>query len=258
MADEPHWDVHDGDGPHLLLIHGFLSSRAQWRPNIAALSAVCRPVTMELYGHGRSPSPTAADRYQAHHYAAAIDAIREQLGAATWFVCGYSLGAALSIRYALDYPQRLGGHVFTNSTSAFADAKLIASWSDAEPAHRVRAGGTAAVAGLAAHPRHARRLPKPIRAALLEDAELIDPGGVANTLEYTLPTASARDAIRHNQAPTLLVHGRLERRFAAHRAHAAATMPGLTVVDVDAGHAVNLQAADAFNAAATAFITEHR
>ena len=43
-----YYDVHDGTGPYVLLVHGFLSSRAQWRPNLAALASVMRPVVVEL------------------------------------------------------------------------------------------------------------------------------------------------------------------------------------------------------------------
>ena len=32
-----HVDVHDGNGPYLLLVHGMLSSRVQWMPNLDAL-----------------------------------------------------------------------------------------------------------------------------------------------------------------------------------------------------------------------------
>lgn len=260
MADAPHWEVCDGDGPYLLLIHGFLSSRAQWRPNLAALGEVCRPVPMELYGHGRSPAPTASERYEAGGYAAAIDAIREELRADTWFVCGYSLGAAISIRYALAHPRRVRGHVFTNSASAFADQALAGAWRAGarESAERIRAGGLAAVERIAVHPKRARRLPGPVRDALLADAARIDPLGIAAAIEHTMPTASVRSHLERNTRPALLVCGRFEKRFAAHRAFAEKTMPRLSVVEVDSGHAVNMQAADAFNRAVSEFIVEHR
>ena len=58
-----YYEVHDGDGPHLLLVHGILCSRALWMPNLEALSTVARPVVVELFGHGRSPSPEDADAY---------------------------------------------------------------------------------------------------------------------------------------------------------------------------------------------------
>ena len=260
MASGPYWEAHSGEGPYLLLIHGFLSSRAQWQPNLTALSAVCRPVVMELYGHGRSPSPTEAGCYQTTSYAGAIDAIREALGADTWFVCGYSLGAAISIRYALGYPQRIRGHIFTNSASAFAEPRLADAWraNARESAQRIRDGGATALERIAVHPRRAKRLPKALHAALVADAARIDPEGIANAMEHTMPTASVRADLRANAKPALLVCGRFEKRFAAHRAYAQATMPHLAIADVDSGHAVNMSAAEGFNAAVAAFITAHR
>ena len=256
---EPYWEVHAGRGPYLLLIHGFLSSGAQWQPNIAALGEVCRPVTLELYGHGRSPAPRVAEHYRTSRYADVIDQIRERLDADSWFVCGYSLGAALSIRYALRFPHRILGHIFTNSASAFADSSLGDAWraNARESAARIRAGGRAAVERIAVHPKRAKRLPPDVHAALVADAARIDPEGIANAMECTMPTASVRDELKHNKKPALLICGRFEKRFAPHRQHAEAVMPHLTVADVDSGHAVNMAAADAFNHHVTAFITAH-
>ena len=53
-----------GTGPYLLLVHGFLSSRAQWRPNLEGLRRFCRPVVVELWGHGRSPTPDDPEAYR--------------------------------------------------------------------------------------------------------------------------------------------------------------------------------------------------
>ena len=168
----PHWELCGGDGPYLLLIHGFLASRAQWRPNLDALRRVCRPVLLELYGHGRSPAPSTGSCYQTASYAAAIEAIRGQLGVEDWFVCGYSLGAAVSLRYALTFPNRVRGHVFTNSASAFAEPSQVDSWrSNArQSADAIRRGGRDAMERLAVHPRRARRLPPDVHKALLADA----------------------------------------------------------------------------------------
>lgn len=255
-VEGPHWEVHPGRGPYLLLVHGFLSSRAQWAPNLAPLSAFCRPVTLELYGHGRSPSPAEGVHYDTRAYARFIDGLREELRADRWYVCGYSLGATVTIRYALTYPERLHGHIFTNSASAFAERRLTADWREnaRASAARLRAGGREAVDRIAVHPRRARRLPPDLYDALVADAERIDPEGIAMAMEHMMPTASVRAELGANTRPALLVCGRFEKRFAPNRDYAAATMPHLAIVDVDAGHAVNMTAADEFNAAVEAFI----
>ena len=76
-----YFDVHDGQGPHLLLVHGFLSSRAHWLLNLDALSTFCRPVVVELLGHARSPTPEDPAPYAPVAYVAEFEAIRETIGA---------------------------------------------------------------------------------------------------------------------------------------------------------------------------------
>ena len=256
----PAWDVHPGTGPYLLLVHGFLSSRAQWSPNLEALGAVCQPVVMELYGHGRSPSPEDGESYTPVSYLTAMEEIRAALGAESWFVCGYSLGGALTIRYALTYQNRVRGHIFTNSMSAFADPVLMRHWAKNSQASsdRIRHNGLAAIEQIAVHPKRARRLPKDIYDALVRDAQLLDPAGIANTLQFTTPQATVRLDIGANRVPALLACGHFEARFRPHREYAEANMPHLKVVEIDTGHAVNMQAADQFNRAVVDFISSHR
>lgn len=253
----PCWEVHPGNGPFLLLVHGFLCSRAQWVPNLEPLRAVCRPVVMELYGHGRSPSPEDVSAYAPESYVAAMDAIRAELGAASWFIGGGSLGGALALRYALTRPEVVQGVIFTNSMAAFAPTDQVSQRTEegARSAERVRMGGMDEIDRIRVHPRHARRLPREIHEALLEDARQLDTEGVANTVSHTTPRASVRDELGAVRVPALLACGRFERRFQPHRDFAAARMPGLAVVDMDAGHAVNMQAAGQFNRAVIDFLS---
>ncbi|MDE0224314.1 MAG: alpha/beta hydrolase [Gammaproteobacteria bacterium] len=254
----PWWEAHPGSGPFLLLVHGFLCSRAQWTPNLEALGAVCRPVVVELYGHGRSPSPEDVRAYAPASYVRALDAIRAELGAESWFVGGGSLGGALALRYALSRPEVVRGVAFTNSMAAFAPTDQVGQRMEegARSAERVRMGGMEEIDRIRVHPRHARRLPREIHEALLEDARRLDPAGVANTVRYTTPRASVRDDLAAIRVPALLACGRFERRFRPHRDFAAARTPGLAVIDMDAGHAVNMQAADQFNRAVIDFVSD--
>jgi pimeloyl-ACP methyl ester carboxylesterase len=253
---ELHCDVHEGEGPYLLLVHGILSSRVQWEPNLAALSRVTRPVVVELWGHGRSPAPAEPGFYHPDAYVAAFESLRQSLGASHWIVCGQSLGATLTLRYALDHPERLLAQVFTNSTSALADPEWVAGVraGGAQQADAIEQGGRAVLEKIPLHPLHARRLPPPLREALVADAALLDPRGVAHTIRYTVPEAPVRDRAETNRVPTLLVCGERDVRFQAQRRFAERHLPQLEVVAVDAGHAVNIEAADAFDAAVTEFV----
>ncbi len=120
------YDVHGDRGPFILFVHGLLSSRAQWRPNLDAFLPQYRPVVVELLGHGRSPSPDDPARYTPAGYGEAFERIRSDVGAERWYIVGQSLGASLTLRYALDHPSRVIAQVFTNSSSALADDSFAA------------------------------------------------------------------------------------------------------------------------------------
>ncbi len=254
-----HCEIHDGHGPHMLLVHGMLSSRAQWQPNLAALSRVCRPVVVELLGHGRSPAPSDPTRYTPAAYVAAFEGIRRSLGGARWLVCGQSLGAALTLRYALERPETVIAQVFTNSNSAAAEAK----WGElvrhglGAMAVRLEREGRAALEASPVHPRHSRSLPADVRDALVADCELHDPRGVGLTGVETVPPSSVRELLTTNRVPSLLVLGTREKRFQAHADYLREHMPGLEVVAADAGHAVNIEAAAVFNEAVSDFVRRH-
>ncbi len=251
-----HHEVHGDHGPFLLLVHGFLSSRAQWRPNLDALCTVSRPVVVELLGHGRSPSPDDQQPYTPSGYVDEFERIRQALGAERWIVCGQSLGAALTVRYALDHPDRLLCHVFTNSNSALAEdgwGERVRPAMEAQ-ARALEANGRKALAEHPLHPGKARRLPPDVRDALAADCELHDPAGVARTGLYTVPDSSVRSRVAENRVPALLVVGEREARFGPHRRFAEQAMPYLEVAALDGGHAVNLENAAGFNRAVASFI----
>ena len=254
-----HAEVLPGNGPFLLLVHGILSSRAQWAPNLEALARVSRPVVVELWGHGRSPAPSEPAAYAPAAYVAQFEELRRRLEAERWFACGASLGAALTLRYALDHPERLLAQVLTNSSSALAEpgwAERIGPEVEAS-ARALEEGGRAAVVAHRLNPGRTRRLPDELRRALAADAASHDPAGVARSFRHTVPASALAGRLGENRVPALLVAGRRERAFAPARRRAEAALAHLEVVEVDAGHAVNLDDPAAFDAAVTAFLARH-
>lgn len=252
----PHWRVHQGTGPYLLLVHGFLSSRSQWLLNLEHLSSVCQPVTVELFGHHESPSPSDPVCFEPDYYVRAFEAIREALGVERWFVLGYSLGAGLTLRYAFDHPDRVIGHLFTNSTSGLADAQRQAEFQAGalDIAEKIRAGGLAAMARIPVHPRHGWKLPKPVYDALVADAQTHNPDGIANTIAITNPAVSMRERLMENARPACLICGVNEKRFRPMAEFATLNMPELTTINIEAGHGMNMEAPEAFNRAVVEFI----
>jgi len=216
-------------------------------------------VVVELWGHGRSPSPEDAYGYRPEAYVRAFEELRAELGVERWLVCGQSFGAALTLRYALDHPERVAAQVFTNSASALGDSEWVARMRRAGPAiaDEIERGGTAAIERMPIHPSRARRIPAEYREAVLADAALVAPRGLAHTMRHGVPESSVRPRLGENRVPTLLVCGDREAAFRPHREAAERELPHLEVVGADAGHAVNLEAADVFDRAAADFLRRH-
>ena len=256
MEPRLHWEEHPGNGPPMLFVHGFLSSRAQWRENLEPLGAVCRPVVVELWGHGRSPAGGSPHDYSAAGYLEQLEAVRERLAVERWHLCGQSLGASLTLRYSLRFPERVLCQVFTNSNSAFATAGIIEERRRLAAAaiEDIEARGLAAVEDLPVHPRRARRLPPDLYRELVADALRIEPRAIADSYRHLNVDVSVREAARTISVPTMMVCGSYEKRFAPHRDYAAANVPGLRVVDLPAGHAVNAERHEEFNEAVAAFL----
>ena len=252
-----HVEVHAGTGHYLLLVHGICSSRAQWRPNLAGLAEFSRPVVVELLGHGRSQSPAEDAAYSVEAYLARFEAIREDLGAERWAICGQSFGAGLTLNYALACPERILGQVFTNSNSALAkrnpaitDEMRLARLAGFEDR------GRTALEAMPFYPKRSGRLAPEVEAELTADAELISLTGVAQGLRHTAPGLSVIERFAETRVPTLLVNGRREKSFQPVRDEAARLLPALQVVDLDGGHPINLDQPAAFNAAVRGFLAD--
>lgn len=245
----------DSGKPALLLLHGFMASRAAWRDNLPALSAHVRPVPVEMPGHGRSPAPDDPRQYTLPALVTALERVRKAVGVETWHVCAHSFGAGIGIRYALDRPERVRSLTILNANAASrpspdAEGRMAI----AARADRIAAGGLEELARQRFHPRHAKRFPAAVKAELVADAERMSPLGASNLVRMATPDISVRDTFGQLRMPVLLVNGRWEKGFQPHRDWMAATLPGLRVIDLEGGHAINVEQPDAFNAAVIAFI----
>jgi pimeloyl-ACP methyl ester carboxylesterase len=234
--------------PALVLLHGFLSCNLQWLPNRDELRRHFRLIAVELWGHGDSPTPRDPAAYRVEGYHAELEQIRKELGIDRWLVCGQSFGAGIMIRYALEQPDAVRGLVLTNSRSALNDV-----------ATEARANGGLEFwealdnRKLPFHPCHAKRFPEALQARMAEAADRIEAYALWQATATTARNLSCRGVASQLAVPTLLVNGRYEKIFQSDRDFAAATIPGLEIADLDAGHSVNIEAATDFNEAVIDF-----
>lgn len=245
------------DAPAVLFVHGILSCRAHWLLNLPAFQARYRTVAIELLGHGRSPAPDDPAAYHPDRYAERFDALRELVGARRWFVVGQSLGAAITLNYAMSRPDDVIAHVVTNSHSAFsAEGRVRDPEAARARAAQIAEGGIDAVMSHPLCPRRARALSDADRAQFDAAMRRSTPIGIARTMLHTSPHTAMRERLPQNTVPTLLIAGDREEAFRPAREWAERHAANMRVIRVPAPHAVNLGAAEQFNAAALDFFGE--
>ncbi len=97
-----------GDGPPLLLLHGFPQTRAAWHRVAPALAERFTVVVPDLPGYGRStaPEPDSDHMGQAKRTtAAAMRAMMAALGHDRFALAGHDRGGRVGYRLALDVPE---------------------------------------------------------------------------------------------------------------------------------------------------------
>ena len=92
-----------GDGPPVLLLHGFPQTRAMWRPIAARLIDAGFPVvTADLRGYGASHKPLDGVDYAFRAMARDLVALMDHQGYARYHLVGHDRGARVAHRLALD------------------------------------------------------------------------------------------------------------------------------------------------------------
>src|SRR5262245_52074341 len=98
----------EGDGPPVLLLHGFPDSSRLWRNQVPALvRAGYRAIAPDLRGFGESDRPEAAEDYAIARSVADVLAILDALEVPRANVVGHDWGAALAWLVAAFAPDRV-------------------------------------------------------------------------------------------------------------------------------------------------------
>lgn len=124
-----------GDGPPVVLVHGFASNRVQnwkapgWYDTLTG--AGYRVIAMDCRGHGESDKPHDPAFYNHAIMAEDVVAVMDAAGAGHTFLMGYSMGGFIGIHVLMDHPDLLrkvviGGVGGTYLGAAFGSREGIA------------------------------------------------------------------------------------------------------------------------------------
>jgi haloacetate dehalogenase len=101
----------DGDGPPLLLLHGFPQTHLMWREVAPRLAQRFTVVCADLRGYGASSCPPSAPDhapYAKRAMAGDMVEVMARLGFDHFGVAGHDRGGRVAYRMALDHPERIG------------------------------------------------------------------------------------------------------------------------------------------------------
>lgn len=104
-----------GDGPVVVLLHGFPELAYSWRYQIPALAAAgYRVIAFDQRGYGASSKPADVDQYGLRMLVADVVGVLDELGVATATVVGHDWGSIVAYATAITHPDRVGGLVSLN------------------------------------------------------------------------------------------------------------------------------------------------
>jgi pimeloyl-ACP methyl ester carboxylesterase len=238
-----YYEVH-GEGPALILTHGYSSTSAMWKGQIEAFSQHHRLVLWDMRGHGQSDYPQDPQAYSEALTVGDIAALLDAVGAKRAIVGGLSLGGYMSLAFHRAHPERVSALLIVDTGPGFKK-------DDARDAWNRRALDTA--------DRFEREGLEVLKAASRERSTVShrDASGLARAARgmLTQRDAGVIEALPGIRVPSLVVVGADDTPFLAASDYMAAKIPGAgKVVIPGAGHAVNIDQPQAFIDAVLPFL----
>ena len=233
-----------GDGPAIILSHGYGATSQMWAGQIDVLSADHRLIVWDMRGHGLTDSPGNPACYSEAETVADIGAILDAEGIDSGVIGGLSLGGYMSLAFQVAHPDRTQALMLFDTGPGYNNPKAREGWNTGMAIPRAEAldrDGLAALGGseevrVSTH-RSAEGLAKAARGMLAQ---------FDNRIIQSLATIPQ---------PTLVLVGENDKPFLAGTDYMANKIPNNThVVIPNAGHAANIDNPADFNEAVVSFL----
>ena len=251
-----------GEGRRLVLLHGFTGRGASWSGQLPSLRRSHRTIVVDLLGHGRSDAPADPARYAVDCQAADVAAILTRLAAMPAHVIGYSMGARIALRLAVDHPSAVDRLILESPSAGIPDPDERAARRarDELLAQALERNGIAAfVDGWEAQPIFASHagLSPAARRRLRQQRLANRPAGLAASLRGAGQGVGPPllDRLARVDAPMLVIAGALDETGRERAETVAAALPDARLAIVPgAGHTPHLERPAAFRRLVDAFL----
>ncbi|HJW41486.1 MAG TPA: alpha/beta fold hydrolase [Rhizomicrobium sp.] len=240
-----YYEIH-GEGPVILLTHGYSATAEMWRGQIAALSKKYKLVLWDMRGHGRSDYPADQSEYSEAKTVADMAALLDAVGAHQAIIGGLSLGGYMSLAFHATHPERVKALLIIDTGPGYRKDEAREGWNRnaLKTAERYETEGLGLLSGGSAERRTAQHR---------------DATGLARAARGMLTQANARviESLPSIKVPSIVIVGETDTPFLAASDYMAAKIPGAEkAVIPDAGHAANIDNPVAFNAALEVFLAK--
>ena len=253
--DTAYTDQGQGDGPPVVLIHGFPYNKAMWDEQIAALSATNRVITYDLRGHGESDA--TSEPYTMEMLADDLHDLIEELSLGEVALGGFSMGGYVALAFAAAYPEHidklmlLDTRHLPDSEQAKGGRETLAKQVEADGVGGVAEGLPARMlteATVSSRPDIVAKAADMIRAA--------SPEGVAGAARGMALRVDQSELLPSIAVPTLIVVGEEDPITPPVDAEEmASAIYGSTLVKIPgASHLSNLEKPEEFNKALIEFL----
>jgi pimeloyl-ACP methyl ester carboxylesterase len=95
----------DGDGPLVILLHGFPECWYSWRHQISALAPRFRVVAPDLRGYNESDKPAGVSAYALPELVADVRGLIEAFGERQAVIIGHDWGGGIAWTFAMEHPE---------------------------------------------------------------------------------------------------------------------------------------------------------
>jgi pimeloyl-ACP methyl ester carboxylesterase len=106
--------VTDGDGPLLVMLHGFPDFWYSWRAQMPALVEHFQVVAVDLRGYNLSDKPAGVENYALPKLVGDVRAVIEHFGKQKAVIVGHDWGGLIAWSFAMQHPQMVDRLVVLN------------------------------------------------------------------------------------------------------------------------------------------------
>ncbi|HXF50312.1 MAG TPA: alpha/beta hydrolase [Dehalococcoidia bacterium] len=106
-----------GEGPLLVLTHGFAGPTPDWPPVILDLAKRCRLLLYDVRGHGRSSAPEDPEAYSMPIFARDLAGLLDVLRIERAHIGGVSMGGMITAQFAVDFSERCRSVLLMDTTA---------------------------------------------------------------------------------------------------------------------------------------------